>query len=163
MHHSVLDMWSNYLTSVGQRPGCTELRFQAWHFCDNQRDADELAQLVLNGTKRATAPCLWQIEDGHLPQCGDLDVITFWSGRACCVIRTTEVEIKSFADVSPAFAACEGEGDGSLAYWRQAHWAYYARVLSRLGRVPSYDMPILCQRFERVYSHDDGTSLADQP
>lgn len=71
-----------------------ETRYEAWHFCDNQADADELVELVLAGVKRATASDLWscQDEDEPVPQAGDVSVVTDWSGAARCVIRTTSVE-----------------------------------------------------------------------
>ena len=150
-HESVLAMWSSYLASIGQRAESTELTLRFWHFCDNERDADELAKLVVAGIKRASAPCLWELEDGRVPVRNDIDIVTYWSGEACCVIRTTDVEIRAFADVSPDFAAREGEGDGSLEYWRRVHWAYYERVLKPLARAPANDMPVVCQRFEVVY------------
>jgi|GEM_PF-2082915 len=63
-----------------------EAAYWAWHFCDNQADADELAELVVAGFKRATAGALWsyEAEDEPLPQIGDLSVITDWSGAARC-------------------------------------------------------------------------------
>ena len=151
MHDSVAFMWTAYLDSIGERPERTSLTFRAWHFCDNEREADELATLVLCGRKRATAPCLWELGDDPLPSVNDLDIITYWSGVACCVIRTTVVEIRPFADVPREFAALEGEGDGSFEYWRRAHWAYYGRVLKPMGRAPSDEMPVVCQQFELVY------------
>jgi uncharacterized protein YhfF len=157
MHDSVLVMWGLYLASIGQKPESTELTFDAWHFCDNEKDADELAELVLTGTKRATAACLWELGGGGLPARNDLDIVTYWSGHACCVIRTSDVEIKPFAAVSRAFAAREGEGDGSLEYWRRVHWAYYERVVKPLGKAPAYDMPIVCQQFELVYPASDAS------
>ena len=42
----------------------------------------------------------------------------------------------------------EGEGDGSLAYWRDAHWAFFSRECARIGRAPSEAMPVVCSVFE---------------
>jgi uncharacterized protein YhfF len=84
----------------------------------------------------------------------DLDIVTYWSGKACCAIQTTDVQIAAFSDVAPDFAAHEGEGDGSLEYWRRVHWAYYERVLGPLGREPALGMPVVCQRFEVVYRNE---------
>ena len=125
----------------------------AWHFCDNQADADELAELVLTGRKRATASALWSYEAEHepLPRVGDFSVITDWSGNARCVIRTTAVEVVAFAAVSAEFAAAEGEGDGSLEQWREAHWAAFGRELAPSGRTPEPDMPVVCERFDVVF------------
>ena len=39
-----------------------------------------------------------------------------------------------FSEVDADFAATEGEGDGSLAYWQRAHKAFFGRECQRLGR-----------------------------
>jgi uncharacterized protein YhfF len=150
---SVEELWAAFLAArpdvVG--PGDT---FSAWHFCDNQADADALADLAVTGRKRATAGALWSYEaEGEpLPRVGDFSVITDWSGAARCVIRTTAVEVVPFDDVTEEFAATEGEGDGSLAFWRAAHWAAFSRELEGFGRSPQPDMPVVCERFEVAYS-----------
>lgn len=150
---SVRDMWRRYLESIGETPESTERTYQSWHFCDNQADADELADLVLAGTKRATASSLWFFEEvgEAVPKPGDLDVVIDWSGIARCVIQTTRVDLVPYLEVSEEFAAVEGEGDGSLDYWRRVHWPYYQRELKPFGRRPEPDMPIVCQRFEVVF------------
>jgi uncharacterized protein YhfF len=53
-----------------------------------------------------------------------------------------------FSGVSAAFAAREGEGDGSLEYWRTAHWAFFSRECRRIGREPIESMPVVCCSFE---------------
>jgi uncharacterized protein YhfF len=62
--------------------------------------------------------------------------------------RFTEVEVVPFNQVSARFAAREGEGDSSLEYWRQAHWAFFSRECQRIGRVPNEQMPVVCCSFE---------------
>jgi uncharacterized protein YhfF len=62
-----------------------------------------------------------------------------------CVIETTEVTYRRFNEVDASFARDEGEGDRSLAYWRDAHRAYFGR----LGR-SSEDMKLTCERFRLV-------------
>ncbi len=143
-------MWDAFTAAF---PEHVDAPYEAWHFCDNQADADELAELVLSGRKRATAGALWSYEaEGEpLPCVGDLHVITDWSGRARCVIRITSVDVVAFDHVTAEFAAVEGEGDASLAFWRKAHRAAFARELAPLGMEPSPDMPVVCQRFEVVF------------
>ena len=149
---SVEEMWAAFLTA---RPGLAPpgATYSSWHFCDNQPDADELADLVLAGRKGATASALWsyEAENEPLPQVGDLSVITDWTGLARCVIRTSLVEVVAFAAVGEEFAAVEGEGDGSLEYWREAHRAAFGRELAGSDRSPGPDMPVVCERFEVVF------------
>jgi uncharacterized protein YhfF len=146
------ELWAAFLAARPDVVG-PEHTFSAWHFCDNQADADELAQLVLDGPKRATAGALWsyEAEQEPLPQAGDFSVVTDWVGAARCVIRTTAVAVVVFDQVGEEFAAAEGEGDGSLAFWRDAHWAAFSREFEEAGRSPSLDMPVVCERFEVVF------------
>ena len=149
---TVEELWAAFLEARPDLAG-PETPPAAWHFCDNQADADELAELVLAGRKRATAGALWsyEAEDEPLPQPGDFSIVTDWDGAAVCVIRTTAVEVVPFDEVSEEFAATEGEGDASLAFWREAHWAAFSRELEGIGRSPQPDMPVVCERFEVVY------------
>lgn len=151
---SVTAMWSA-LADVHPELAHEGATYSAWHFCDNEADANGLAELVLSGTKRATAGLLWSYEtEGEpLPMVGDLSIITDWNGRARCVIRTTSVEIVSFGAVTPEFAAIEGEGDGSLDYWREAHEAAFTRELAGSGQAFGPSLLVVCERFEVVFGH----------
>lgn len=122
-------------------------------FADSASLADELADLVLRGVKRATAGSLWSYEDQGIrpPQVGDLSIVTDWAGQPLCVIETRSVEIVPFGEVTAEFAAIEGEGDGSLSYWRQAHRRYFERECSRAGRQFSESMMLACEQFAVVY------------
>ena len=158
LHPSVQALWTAYLTATDQdlaRP-----LPPVWSFSDNPADADELADLVMRGIKRATASSVWELEAAGepIPRVGDLDLIVDARGRAHCIIETTRVDIVPFDEVTAEFAAVEGEGDGSLAYWRRVHEAYYARVLAGTRFTPEPDMPIVCQRFRVVFPEDAATS-----
>ena len=149
-----LDFWQAFART---RPSDPTPRFlEAFYFDDNQPSADELAALVLAGRKRATAGLLWahDAETRPLPQPGDLSIVTSFDGDALCVIETIRVDIVPFDEVSAEFAATEGEGDGSLEYWRDAHTAFFGRECQRLGRQPAPDMPVVCERFEVIYRPD---------
>ena len=92
-----------------------------------------------------------EAEGKPLPKPGNLSVITLFSGQPVCVIETSSIEIVPFSEVDADFAATEGEGDGSLAYWQQAHTAFFGRECQRLGRDFSPDAPVVCERFRVVY------------
>lgn len=150
---TVKTLWRAYLESLGEDETTTTKTCTAWHFCDNAADADELAELVLSGQKRATASSLWVYEhEGQpVPQAGDHSVILDWSGEARCIIRTTRIDLLPFEDVPAEFAWTEGEGDRSLAYWRAGHERFFTRELAGIGRTFDVRMPIVCERFEVVF------------
>ena len=128
--------------------------YEAFHFHDNEQGALELAQLVLSGVKRGTASLVWSYEHDQKrpPWPGSLSVMTDWQGQALGIIETKTVEVVPFEAVSAEFAAIEGEGDGSLRYWREGHWQYFSRECARIGREPSQRMPVLCECFDLVFA-----------
>ena len=158
MHASVTDMWRAFLASGAAPPEAAAAPVSAWHFCDNQQDADLCAALVLEGRKRATAPCVWGFtaRGEPLPRAGEYHVVTDWQGIARCVIRTTATDIVPFNEVTAEHAAAEGEGDGSLAHWRATHMAYYARELAGTRFEPADTMPVVCETFVVVFPSPGG-------
>jgi uncharacterized protein YhfF len=125
--------WSDFAMSTGK---ANEERFyEAFFFGDSEELANELADLVLRGAKRATAGSVWsyEAEGKRLPQPGDLSIVTTWSGQPLCVIETQTVEVVRFTEVTAEFASTEGEGDGSLSFWQEAHRQYFTRECARAG------------------------------
>jgi uncharacterized protein YhfF len=149
---AVAAVWACYLQTLPKAP--TKRLYEAFHFGDSQVMADELAALVLAGTKTATSSLLWSYEDSGKPQVqtGDLSVVTTWSGEPVCVIETLEVLMRPFESIDAQFAWDYGEGDRSLSWWRTNLWAYYARACAKLGRPPAEGMPLVCERFRVVFS-----------
>lgn len=143
--------WSDFCRATG-RPADMAC-YEAFAFGDDEAMAEALGALVLQGLKRATAACLWahEAEAKQLPQPGDLSIVTRWNGEPLCVIETRSVVVMPFSQVDADFAATEGEGDGSLTFWREAHRAFFTRECARLGRTFTEQMPVVCERFERVY------------
>jgi uncharacterized protein YhfF len=136
-------------------PGIAAERFyEACRFGDSEAMVNELAELALAGRKRATASLLWGYEAAgrRPPQPGDLSVLVRWDGEPLGLIETRSVERLPFDEVPASFAAAEGEGDGSLAYWRQVHWDFFSRECAALGRSPAPDMPVLCEHFELLFA-----------
>ena len=145
------DFWNAFSTSIG---GVDTARFyEVCIFGDSEDLANELAGLVLRGTKRATAGSVWSCEVAgrRLPMRGDLSIVTNWSGSPLCIIETEAVEVVPFSEVSSEFAATEGEGDGSLSFWREAHRQYFTRECARAGRQFSENMLVACERFRVAY------------
>ena len=75
------------------------------------------------------------------------------AGRPRAVLTTIELTLRRFDEVDAAFAFDEGEGDRTLACWRQAHRVYFGRR----GQFAD-DMPPWCKRFrvvERIAGLDE--------
>ncbi|MEX0314751.1 MAG: ASCH domain-containing protein [Allomuricauda sp.] len=123
------------------------------HFCDNEKDADTCANLVCKDIKRATSHSLvgLQSRKESMPKIGDFAVVTDWSGKAKCVIRTTSVKLVPYFAINAEHARLEGEGDKSLEYWQKTHWEYYTRELSEFNRIPRESMIVVFEEFEKVF------------
>jgi len=116
---------------------------------DSPEQSERLLALILAGKKRAGTGLLWAYEhDGDpLPAPGQIEVVVDHQNDPVLVARLTEVSIVPFCEVSAEYAAVEGEGDGSLAYWQAAHWDYFGRECARIGREPARTMPVVCSVF----------------
>ena len=127
--------------------------FQVWYFGLGSEDAEELANLVLQGKKRATASLVWEYEDKpeDAPVLNGYSVVTDFEGNPKCVLQTVELRVLPFNEVDAEFAFDEGEGDQSLDYWRAVHWDYFSRRCAGIGKEPSLEMPVNCERFELLY------------
>lgn len=119
-------------------------------FGDSAQLSEELLDLIRSGRKRGGACLVWsyEAEGESLPQATDIEIVLDHLNQLALICRTTKVEIKPFGEVGANFAAVEGEGDGSLEYWRREHWKYFTRECGRLGREPSESMLVVCETFE---------------
>jgi len=124
----------------------------AWSFGATPEQADELAQLVLDGTKTATAGSAWdyEAEDVPLPEVGGLGIVVDGDGCPQALVRTTEVAVVPFDQVDAEHARLEGEGDLSLAGWREVHERFFTESAGH-ERGFSPDMPVVLERFKVVY------------
>jgi uncharacterized protein YhfF len=125
-----------------------------YFFCDNQKDADECAELVVKRIKQASSPSVWWFTKNQeeFPKVGDLAIITNWEGESKAIIRTTQITLVKLKDIRPEYAYIEGEGDRSLEYWKQVHLEYYSREMKEYGESPDEEMEIVCEYFETVFS-----------
>ena len=161
LSEKALHYYNQYLASLP--PGTPRhARVESWYFCDSEPCAQELGDLVQRGIKTATASLLWiyEAEGEPLPEVGGISVITDWHGEPMCIIETTRVYILPFDQVDPEQAYEEGEGDRSLEYWREVHWRFFGREAQRIGREPTADMSVICERFRLLYGGLENNELA---
>lgn len=127
---------------------------------DSPELSDSLIALIRSGSKRAGTSLLWAIEaDGEeVPQVGDIEVVVDHSNEPVLLTRITSVEVVPFNRVTAEYAYLEGEGDRTLAYWRDAHWSFFSRECARIGREPRQDMLLVCAVFELLASLPRGAA-----
>jgi len=150
---TVIDLWKMYLESIGEDLENTKKTYESWHFCNNEKDANALAELTKKGIKRATAGLLksYEVENEPLPEIGELHIIEDWNGNGVCVIKVEDVEILAFNEVTEAHAEIEGEGDGSLEYWCDEHLKFFKQDAEGLDFSFTEDMEIVFMIFEAVF------------
>jgi uncharacterized protein YhfF len=140
--------WQAYV----QHAGHVGVDYVVVAFGDNPDMATELAALVVNGIKRATASLVrdFSLPDNPLPKVGDFVVIIDGTGTPQCIYRTTEIEIKPLIAADERFAWDEGEGDRTLDYWLAAHRRYFGRQAAKIGFKMHDDIETVFERFEVV-------------
>lgn len=152
-HKSVVEMWKQYLISIDENINSTSKKYTSWHFCNDEKNAKELAILVQDGVKRGTASlyCLYEIENEQIPSKDEYSIITNYEGEAQCIIKSKRVLVLPFKDVTEELAYIEGEGDKSLKYWREVHIDYFKRELESYNLEFNEDILVVFEEFEVVY------------
>jgi len=145
--------WRTYVDTLAADSSVRDERYVAEGWGDSSQMADELGALIAAGTKTASCSALWayEVEGEPLPRTGVKTVVLDGNGGPLCIVETTEVEVRLYDEVDAQFAYEEGEGDRSLEYWREAHWRFFSRTLPNIGREPTTDMPLVCERFRVIY------------
>ena len=148
---SARNMWGDFLDAH------LEFAFveapKVLQFNDNEQDADHEVDLVIKNLKKAATFSLLGLQHRKepLPKIGAFIILTDWSGKAKCIIRTTAVKLKPFFSITKEYVQLDGLGDKSLEYWKKYHWEYFSRELEPFKRVPRDSMIVVCVEFDKVY------------
>ena len=120
---------------------------------DSVELSTELLDLIKSGRKRAGTGLLWAYEHDREPiaKSGDIEIVVDHLNQPALITRVVSSEMVAFNKVSAEYAASEGEGDGSLDYWRKGHWNFFSRECRRIGREPTETMPVICNVFEVLH------------
>lgn len=141
------ELWESFIT----KNNLTDCEYEAWAF---GMEAGLLAHLVEIGEKTATASAypLYELENEPLPVVGAYSVILDSKDNAVCIIQTKTVTVVAFNEVTAEHAYKEGDGDKSLAFWREVHEAFFTECLNEAGLKFTHDMKVVCEEFEVVYN-----------
>ena len=150
---SVKNYWEQFLASLPADSPYHSKTYIAEGWGDGPVMADELGALIVQGGKTATCSALWEweAEGNPIPQKGLITIALDGRGEPHCIIESVEVTIRNYNKVDAHFAREEGEGDLSLNYWREAHKNYFSRVLPKIGKEFSEDLPLVCEQFKLIY------------
>jgi len=153
MKDKIKKLWDDYLLSIGENPEDTKLECKMVEYFGNEEIADELFELVYIGKKTATCGSLWSYEHDkqNVLKIGDLTIVTDFSGERACVIKTTNMTLKKFSEITDEEARLEGEGDLSLEYWRKGHKWFFSEECKEIGKEFSEHMPVVFEEFQVVY------------
>lgn len=140
------ELWEEFI----KRNRLADCEYTEWAF---GVEADLLAHLAATGEKTATASAfpLYKLENEPLPVAGEYSIILDSNDNAICVIQTTKVSVVPFNEVTAEHAYNEGEGDKSLAYWRELHKKYFTECLNEVGLEFTSTMKVVCEEFAVVY------------
>jgi uncharacterized protein YhfF len=145
--------WQAYLASLPRAEGAIRRFYEVFRIGNSHEAADQGAALIKQGMKTATSSLLWAYQAANKPppEVGSLSIVTDGRGAPVCVVETIAVEIKGFTEVDATFAYDYGEWDRTLEGWRAHCWAINSERCRALGKTPTPDMPLLCERFRVVY------------
>jgi len=147
---SARNMWDNFL---GTHTKSTFVEApKVIQFYDNEKDADQHAEMVVNNTKKAVSyPLLGlQYKKEALPKVGSFLVIIDGRGHAICIAKITSMALKPFFSIKEDYIRQEGFND--LEQWKTVHWEYFTRELAPYARTPKESMIVVCVTFDKVYS-----------
>jgi len=143
--------WAAFRAARPQSPADYRL---LWFGDADSALADRLADLVAQGSKRATAALLRDWQSGKepvFPKPGDLWLLVGAGSRPVCVVETARVETRAFAEVDSVFAWNEGEGDRTLADWRAGHRRYFAAQAAAESFAFDESTPVVLERFRVIW------------
>ncbi len=149
---TVYELWNSYTQS---NPEFKNQEIQeSWYFHTNKADANRLAELILNGKKKASSGLYSWYEEANadLPKIGTKNIITDFDGKAQAIIETIGVDTIPFNQISKEYAEMDmGTKIEPLKKWKKAHWDFFETAMEESGKKPSEEMLIVCERFETIW------------
>jgi uncharacterized protein YhfF len=145
-------LWDQYCDSLPLRDRPVAPLVEA-SMPGNSEIANSLVQLYLDGHKTAGSSLLADFiaAGDQLPSIGKFWIVLDSTGEARCIVRTDRVDQTKFKEVGLEVAIAEGEGDLSLAYWRQAHADFFQPFLQSWGVTDLEEAIVITEFFSVVY------------
>lgn len=114
-------------------------------------ETDLLAKLVVDGEKTATTSGFdfYALDNEEVPKVEDYSIVLNSKDEPVAIIKTTNVDIVPFNEVSEEFAIAEGEGD--FEFWKKSHTNFFKDLCQEYSLEYKEDMLVVCERFTRIF------------
>lgn len=153
---TVYEMWKNYTEAN------PEFRDQQMpmsdYFHDNKEDADRLAELALNGKKKASSSLYFLYEQYgvDLPEVGKKQIVTDFDGKAQAIIETSRVDTIAFNKISKNYAQLDmGTDIEPLKKWKEEHLNFFKTVVPEREQKETDKMLIVCEVFDVIWTKNN--------
>lgn len=142
--------WVEFLRQT-EKEGTLEYEV-AYCFGENESQANQILNLILEGNKTATSESYLSFQETGepLPRKGEFEIITDWDGKPGCVVEILDVKIIPFNDIKWEMAKLEGEEENMQA-WRENRAKEWTEEGTDLGYVFSDEMPVVFVGFKVIY------------
>lgn len=141
--------WDRYLAglSADERP---QAPFVEAAYAGGVKSTDFLIDLYLKGRKNAGSSLAQDfLSAGEpLPKPGNFWIVLDSKNEPRLLLRTVATETHRFKDVPESVAQAEGEGDRSLAHWRNVHRRVFREDTERLGISDVDEADVITEHFE---------------
>ncbi len=143
------ELWTRCATQLGVP---VDLPVRTRRFGETAEMTQRLLPLVLSGEKTitTTSPWLYEHDPEAKPVKGGYSIVLDETGAARAVLRTIAVKTMPFDAVTEEDSRYEGKPVRPIEAWRDVHVRFFTRVLARIGKTPSPDMPVTLERFAVV-------------
>ncbi|VXA91542.1 ASCH domain-containing protein [Maribacter litoralis] len=153
---SVSEMWNDFVQSNPEFKNDEIPESDFFH--NNEKDANRLAKLTLNGKKRASSGLysLYEQYNADLPTVGIKQIVTDFNGNAKAIIENVSVDTIPFNKISKEYAAMDmGTDIEPLKKWKKAHWDFFESFLKESGKKPTEEMLVVTVEFEKIWPKNE--------
>ncbi|GAA3521499.1 ASCH domain-containing protein [Aquimarina addita] len=150
---TVYEIWNDF-TKSNPKFKKDELP-DSYFFHTNEAAANRLAELIVNGKKKAGSNLYFWYEEAKadLPKVGTKSIITNFDGKARAIIEIKKVDTIPFNQISKEYAELDmGTTMNALEKWKKAHWDFFKNAMEETGKEPTEEMLIVCETFETIWA-----------
>lgn len=150
---SVYAMWADFTKANPEFK--TEDMPESWFFHNNKEDANRLAELIINGKKKAGSGLYQWYKDAkaELPKTNVKHIITDFDGKAKAIIKVIKVDTIPFNKISEEYAKIDmGTDIKPLEKWKKAHWTFFKTSLEESNKKPTEDMLVVCETYKIIWT-----------